>query len=146
MKTSQVALLPFILFSFNGFSQIEYPHAVLPGQKFNVVTTTDTIWLMKNSQFENAVSKAKLLNITEQQLQLQKALTQNRDSVITQLNGKINVLDTAYNHYKTMWTDCDKNLQNKEIEAVKLKESRKKTGIFAGLGGLIIGFIIGIII
>jgi hypothetical protein len=140
MKPVYFVYILFCLFVItnNCRAQVQYPKSVLPGQKLEVASGKDTLWILNNTQFDNALIHAKELKICDSAAVVQKQVIANRESVIATQKEKINILDTAYQHYKNLWSACDSSLQKKEIEVVNVKKSKKIIAIASTIAGALI--------
>lgn len=130
-----IVLLPLL-----GLAQEpSYPMEVLPGQSKTISSRNDTLWVLKHSQMQKALSFGKENRLLKEEIDIlrQKIGTQNN---ITQEKDTLNSLhakDAVY--YKQLWQDTDKDLQT-----VAQKYKRQKLYNKILMGGVVASFILGV--
>lgn len=97
----------------------QYPKAIVgDGVKPYVFpANSDTFWILRDSQYKNALKKKDSLDIARQELSLfNKKFELQKEIAKLQLS----ITDTVkfgYNHYKNLWKETDRKLEDAEIKA-----------------------------
>ena len=148
MKKFTLVLLFFAL-QILVFGQ-KYPLPVRPGdtlivkaKKYHYVLPMkdDTLWVMKNSQLQNAIIKAKKLEICEEEAtEFKNELSLHKQKDLTQ-DSLMNILTKDRDYYMNNWKTCDQDIQ-------KLGRMQKRQKLFTKLAliGIPIAFVIGFFI
>ncbi len=136
-------LLPIVVFSQ------KYPIAIRPGDTLVVISKNtytlplknDTLWVMKNSQLQNAIIKAKKLGICEEEVtefQKQILLHKQKEAAQDSLNQ---ILTKDRDYYMNTWNVCEQDIQ-------KLGRMQKRQKLFTklALAGIPVAFVIGLFI
>jgi hypothetical protein len=148
MKKIAIIILFFILQS-TVFGQ-KYPIPVRPGEtltitgiKTNIILPLkdDTLWVMKNSQLQNAIIKAKKLEICEEQIseyKNQTALHKQKDQTQDSL---LNIMTKDRDYYMNTWKTCDQDIQ-------KLGRMQKRQKLYTKLAiiAIPVSFVIGLFV
>ncbi len=142
----RLVLLIFILGLFNiiGFAQ-KYPVVILPGQQKIITASNDTLWVLKNSQVNNALIQSKQLKIcekefknTQQQINILKQQYAQKDSMY-QATVKM------MNKYKSNWEDCKASL-NGMADDYKKALKHQRLLLLGTATASIVSFVLGAII
>jgi len=110
----------------------QYPQEIMPGTSKTITATTDTLWILKNSQLKNAIIKAKELEIANQQIEELKKIIGKTDTKDTEKDSLIVDLKKDRDYYKDIWQKTDNNL-NKVAKEYKCQKLYTKIAIGCGI-------------
>jgi len=119
----------------------EYPIVILPGEQELIKTSTDTLWVLKDSQLKKAILSAKKLKIEEEinaELHQKVSLLESKGFVTDSL---IIDLKDDRNFYKTKWDVC-----SEDIDILLQKNKKQKVFTRIALVGVVVAFIAGLVI
>lgn len=119
------------------FSQ-KYPIVVRPGdtltikgkKNYTIPLKEDTLWVMKNSQLQNAIIKAKKLEICEEQITEYKKEIDLHKQKDSEQDSLINILKKDRDYYMNNWNTCETDIQ-KLGRMQKRQKLMKKLAIIA---------------
>ncbi len=139
MRKSPIIIL-FLIF-LAGASQaqeVKFPVPIYPGETFTVPMKYDTLfWLLKNSQYNNALEKARALAIADTMISTLKMKNSRLSQIIAEKDSLIKINQQGYEHYKELWRKTDHELEKAELKYI---------GQFkAGLTGFYIGSLLTIL-
>ena len=144
MKQFTVLIFILGLFTVSLFAQ-KYPEVVLPGQQKLIKAGNDTLWVLKNSQVNNALIQSKQLKIcekefknTQEQIKLLKQQYAQKDSMY-QATVKM------MNKYKSNWEDCKTSL-NGVADDYKKALRHQRFLLMGAATASVVSFILGAII
>jgi len=148
MKKSFLVVLFFHIIIV-GFSQ-KFPIPVKPGDsliiklekyKYEIKVENDTLWVMKNSQLQNAIIKAKKLQICEEEIVEYKKNTSFLKEQSIEKDSLISILKKDRDFYQKSWKECDTDIQKvlKDNKRLRLYKNIAYAGIPAAF---IIGFLV----
>lgn len=114
----------------------EYPYPLKPGVRFRGSADVDTLfWVLKSSQYDKAISGLKEVELLKLKTGKLEAILAKHDSTIAEFKiEKKRLLDK--------WNEQNKNLEDKEVQVLKLR----RWTIFSGLIGIGAGFILGALV
>lgn len=134
---------------FNTFGQ-RFPLPVFTGDSLiivkkyetKVLVVKDTLWIMKHSQLQNAIAKAKKLELEELKTKELNNKIKNLENISKEKEDLISVVKKDRDYYKKNWNVCDEDLKK------TLKKCRRKTFytklLAAGIpAAFVVGFLIG---
>jgi len=129
-------LLIALLFVWQTSSaQTEYPKAVLAGETETISPENDTLWIMKNSQYKTAITKAKELKVSEEKIvTLGEKIAVLEQKSSTQ-DSLANVLKYDRDYYQKNFGVCEEDLQTL---GKKLKNQKLYTKISIGAAVIIL--------
>jgi len=113
-KTLIISIL--ILATISSFGQKKYPVPVRPADTLVLVTQrgsyqlqsfSDTLWVFKNSQFQNALIKAKLLELCEKEVEEYKILVDVQKEKSLEQDSIIAVYIKDRDYYQKNWNTCE---------------------------------------
>ncbi len=135
---SKYLIVLLMLGCFCHAQEIKYPYSIVGDGKeaFIFPAGTDTFWVLKHSQYINAVANTEKLKLSEQQLKLTKQKMEIRSEILQLKTGIIDSVKWGYEHYKDLWLQTDKKLEDAEIEA-------SRNWMYFGVGA-ILGIIAGL--
>ena len=119
----------------------KYPIVILPGEQELIKPSTDTLWILKDSQLKKAIISAKKLRIGEEinaELHKKVSLLESKGLVTDSL---IIDLKEDRNFYKTKWDVC-----SQDIDILIQKNKKQKLFTKVALVGVVIAFIAGLVI
>lgn len=145
-------LLFFTLFfiTFGTYAQVKYPVPVRPVDTLVLITPrgnyqldafNDTLWVFKNTQFQNALIKAKQLELCEEETNEYKNIVNLYKNQSVEKDSLIQVYVRDRDHYKENWEVCEDDF-NKLILINKKNSLIKKLTIVAIPVAFVIGYLI----
>ncbi len=148
MKRLSVILI--LLVTCSSLYAQKFPIPVKPGDtlilktnkgNFNLPAKADTFWILKNSQLQSAISKARKLDIEQQEvLELKKQKSILKEIVIEN-DSLISIVKKDRDFYKKNWEICETDFQ---VVARKAKRRRifTRLSVIAIPVAFIVGFYI----
>jgi hypothetical protein len=133
----KILIIALVFISLKSFAQ-EYPQEIKPGQSKNVSTTTDTLWVIKNSQFNRALKSGMELDVCHEKEKTLNQIIEKKDLVISKKDSSLNDIKTGYDRYKTKWEESDKKLETAEKDIVILKTKVKKAAVYSAITGILL--------
>jgi hypothetical protein len=133
------------------YSQNKFPVPVKPSDSLILVTKSgtyrlenfkDTLWVMKNSQFQNALIKAKTLGLVEEQNREYKILTDKLKEKSAEQDSLIAVYIKDRDYYQKNWKICEDDF---DYLTKKCKKNNifKKLSIIAIPVAFVVGYFVG---
>ncbi len=121
MKLVKIVWL-FIIFIwgspvFSQNEQTDFPISVLPRQSFDVPANFDTLWVLKNSQYKKAIKIALKLEIDSTLVVLLEQKHIKLWEIISAKDSIIVLTKEGYIHYRDLWEETDRALEEAEIKA-----------------------------
>jgi len=111
----------------------EFPQRLAPGETYRAPADSGSLFVLTRAQFEKAVTAAESLALCD-------SATAVRDSQITLLElmaqeqrGTIGELQTGYEHYRDLWTACDEDLEEVEVELDRAQRSVWKWSLLSAV-------------
>lgn len=140
MKIFYFVCFMMITVNLNLYAQ-KYPKMLSPGNVQVNYTVGDTLWVITNKQFNNTINAAidlkycdSLLTNYQEKCRLEEEKNQQKSQQIIELQN-------GYDHYKEIWEQTDKKLENTEIDY----QSEKKWKYIFGAAGAALGLIAGLL-
>ncbi len=124
-----IIIFSLLFATYCSFGQ-RFPLPVLSGDSLKIFSSyspkmmhvvNDTLWILKNSQFRNAIVKAKKLELSElQNKELKKKVVILKD-ISKEKDSLISIMIKDRDYYKKDWKECEKDLKK------TLKRNKRKT-------------------
>ena len=118
MNKKIIILIALLIAGYYTFAQ-RFPLPVLGGDSLKIFTkyqvkiipvTNDTLWILKNSQLQNAVAKAKKLDLSElQNKELKNEIITLKD-IKKEKDDLISIMTKDRDYYKKNWNECETDL------------------------------------
>jgi Flp pilus assembly protein TadB len=101
----------------------------------------DTLWVMKNSQLQNAIIKAKKLEVCEEEISEYKNQISLHKQKDAEQDSLIKILTKDRDYYMNTWNICEQDIQ-------KLGRMQKRQKLYTklALAGIPVAFVIGLFI
>jgi hypothetical protein len=138
-----IFLLPILVFGQ------KYPISVRPGDTLIIISKKtytlplkdDTLWVMKNSQLQNAIIKAKKLEVCEEEISEYKNQISLHKQKDAEQDSLIKILTKDRDYYMNTWNICEQDIQ-------KLGRMQKRQKLYTklALAGIPVAFVIGLFI
>lgn len=112
-----ILLFPMVFASLGMVHAQELPLPVYSGESFTVPANYDTVWILKNSQYNRAIKIAMKQEIDSSSAALleQKVILLNQ--IIAEQDSLITLNRQGYLHYRDLWQTTDLKLEEAEIKA-----------------------------
>ncbi len=148
-KQTIIILILFFLITSFSYSQ-RYPVPILPGETlkiikknktYNIPLKSDTLWVLKNSQLQNAIIKAKKLELSEDQIaELRNQIRLYKEKG-TENDSLISVFKTDRDYYENTWKGSEKDI-------IELGKINKRQSLYKkiAMAGIPIAFVIGLVV
>lgn len=119
-----------------------YPQVIRPGETKTISSVKDSLWILNNHQFNNALACKEKLNYSDSINAIlgAKAVLLNR--IILAKDSTIINKDTLYHHYLNLWQVSDVNLEKSQKKEVVMKKRLKLFSVSAALIGFLLAFIL----
>ncbi len=147
---NKILILISLIISLSSVNLVKaqrYPIPVLPERNITIQSSAgardlnsnqDTLWILKNSQFKNAIAKAKQLELAETQLERYKHNTKLYEQKSVEKDSLIATLTKDRDYYRNNLQEC---IQDVRQEAKRNKRKSLFTKI--AIGGIPVAFLIG---
>ncbi len=141
MKKYHIIILFFFVMVQVSTAQQSYPVHIPKGQSKTLSATDFDLWVLKDSQFNNALSDSKELKLVKIQVEeLRKGISLHEEKE-KELQNLANTYKKDRDYYQTNWQKCDKDIQDlgKGYKRQKLIARISMIAIpIAFIGGLIL--------
>jgi hypothetical protein len=140
-KMHKILLLIFLSISgLTSFAQ-NYPEVILPNSTKTIESNNDTLWILKNSQLDNAIiAKKKLAVELEITKELKGKIAILEKKGITQ-DSLVNILTKDRDYYVTNWKTC-----TDDVEGLLRQSRRQKLFSRLAYAGIVVAFIGGFLL
>ncbi len=140
-----------LLFNITAKAQVRFPYPVYNGDSLNFTikknklykldTRKDTFWIMKNSQYQNALIFAKKYKVCEEQIVEYKNEVNLLKETQKEHDALVKTLEEDRDFYKKNWTESEK-----DIEQFNKKCKRQKIITRITMIGIPAAFVLGLLI
>ena len=141
-------ILFFLLISLEVFSQ-KFPIPVRTGDTLQIVKADgiynvqvkDTLWILKNSQFQNALIIAKQNELCEEEVKEYKELVNLLKEQGAEKDSLVVVLKKDRDYYQNIWKTCDEDI-------VLMGKIQKRQSLYTKIAIICIpvAFVIGLLL
>ena len=120
-----------------------YPQKIPAGQEKTLKVDSQALWVLKESQFDQALADSKKLKVVEEKVeQLQKIKTKLKEKSVVQ-DSLIDTLKNERQYYRNLWKQTEKDL--KTMGAKTIKQRRWKTIFkYTSIIGIPLAFVTGL--
>ena len=118
----KIYIICLVLFVGNLFCQeksTNYPIEVPGGSTIKLPDTQNTFWIMKNSQYIRSLKIAGRQEIDSIEISLLIKKLELYDLLKAEKDTIVNFFKDGYVHYRDLWEDTSKKLEDAEIRASK---------------------------
>lgn len=122
---------------------IRYPRVLAPLQSFTVPAGTDTVFVISRAQMEAATVKAESLVLADSTITVLERKAALLGEIIGEQQGIIDVRTEAYTHYRDLWAETDRDLEEAEVKVDKYRRSRLRWALVSAAVVGLTGFLIG---
>jgi hypothetical protein len=136
-----------ILFCAQTIAQEEYPYRIENGESKIVKANQQDLWVLKENQFNNALSDSKQLDLIKKELGLKQQQYTVLEEQCEDKDSLISILTKDRDYYKNLYDQAHMDIEDLTKETkknIRRQKIYKKATIFgipaAFLLGLIIGF------
>jgi len=119
----------------------ETPFDVPPGESFTVPGDADSPpwWILNNGQYRKALADVKELEIAKKLITKQEEKIAEQNKIIEAQAVTVAELQKGYDHYKQLWAQSDKKLEDCKIEKVIFERNRILIPTITAVGGILTG-------
>ncbi len=127
-------LIIFIFINTVAFAQKpKYPFYILPNNKKEVFSKTDTLWVITHKQLKKTIKVSKLYKIEKKQNLLLKKQVDSLKEMLNTQQSLIDTLKSDRNFYKKMEQECEEDLTRSN----KISEKYNRYMKYAIGGGIV---------
>ncbi len=141
MKQINFTLI-IVFFALVAKSQ-NYPDTISVGASRTITAdqNTSTLWILKDSQYKNAVTKAKELKLANEQIKEMAARNELQNTKSKEKDSLISIITKDRDYYKKNWETTEEDLKT-----MIGKSNRQKMMTRLSLAGVVVAFIVGFFI
>lgn len=96
-----------------------FPLPIEGGRTFEVPRGFDYVWLLTHSQYKEAVKQGRKLELADSINVLLELKNEKLQDVIAEKDSIITLSQRGYHHYRDLWQQTDRELEEAEIKAAK---------------------------
>ncbi len=107
----QILIVFFVLLAWSVLAQQSYPIHIPKGQSKTLQATDFDLWVLKDSQFNRALSDSKELKLIKEQVEELKKSIDLHEEKEKELQKLADTYKKDRDYYQTNWKKCDKDIQ-----------------------------------
>lgn len=119
----------------------KYPMLIPSGTEQLISASADSLWILSNNQFNNALADSKELKIMKQELSTHQEISELYKKKSAQQDSLITTLEKDRNFYMNTWKTCDADLE-KMVKTTK----KQKTYTRIALVSIPVAFLVGLFV
>ena len=122
---------------------ISYPILLGPREMFTAPADQDTVFVLSRDQFSRAILAAESLGLADSTITVLETKAALLGKIITEQRGIIDVRSEAYSHYRDLWDETDRDLEEAEVRVDKLERDRWRWSLVSAVVAGVTAFLIG---
>lgn len=139
-----VLILTTCLFGQEENKETQYPFPLIPtpdGIQINFPSDfTDTLWVLKHSQYKRMLKIAKKFEIDSTRIEILEKKDNIYQLISSEKDSLIIVYQTGYEHYRDLWKETSFQLEEAEVKAAQ----RFKFAQYGFVAGSLLTALVGI--